>query len=514
MKVAIAASSQLAADAGGEIARLGGNAVDAAIAAALVSANTEPGVCALAGGAYVTVWAPERTPETFDGQVRMPGACLPDSDPGQGIEAVEMGYGGGISTLVGGGTVGVPATVAALDGASRRYGALPWPVLFEPVIDIVRRGFTLPEACRHYLGYSGTAIFARSAEGHGALHQPDGRLHDPGTPIIVPGLAESLERIARLGAGEFYRGELGAAIVAHVQAHDGRLTREDMAGCEALVRPALTVSLGDWQIATTPPPAIGGVTLGAMLLAAGWPLPAGRTPEALARLVGAQQLALDFRRRRLDGRSDVTAQAAMLLALAQTQRGAGLNSPSTVHVSATDTTGLCCAITLSAGYGSGLIAPGTGLWLNNCLGELELHAGALATAPPGTPLPSNMAPTAARSDRHRSALAIGSPGADRITTAIMQVLVHHLGAGIELQEAIAHPRLHLEFRDQQWQVAAEPGLDCASLGLPVRAFDALSMYFGGVGATRLDANNALVAAADPRRAGGVRVAGAPAVQTG
>lgn len=514
MKVAIAASSQLAADAGGEISRLGGNAVDAAIATALVCANTEPGVCALAGGAYVTVWAPERAPETLDGQVRMPGAGLPDNHRGQGVEAIEMAYGGGVSTLVGGGTVGVPATLAALDGAWQRYGALPWPVLFEPVIGITRQGFALPAACHHYLGYSGTAIFARSAEGHGALHRADGGLHEPGASIIVPGLAESLERIARLGAREFYRGEIAAAIVAHVQAHDGRLTHEDMAGCEALVRPALAVTLGDWQIATNPPPAIGGVTLAAMLLAAGWPLPAGRTRESLARLVGAQRLALDFRRRRLDGRSDVPAQAADLLALAQAQRGAGLNSPSTVHVSATDTTGLCCAITLSAGYGSGLIAPGTGLWLNNCLGELELHAGALATTSPGEPLPSNMAPTAARSDRHRSALAIGSPGADRITTAIMQVLVHHLGADVELHEAIANPRLHLEFRDNQWQVAAEPGLECTSLGLPVRKFDSLSMYFGGVGATRLDAGDILVAAADPRRAGGVRVDGAPAVQTG
>ncbi len=513
MKVAIAASSQLAADAGGRIARLGGNALDAAIAAALVCANTEPGVCALAGGAYVTLWPPDRAAVTFDGQVRMPGMGVPDGDHGQGVEAVEMAYGGGVSTLIGGGTVGVPATLAALDAAWRGYAELPWAVLFEPVIDVTRRGFALPQACHHYLGYSGNSIFARSVEGHGALHGADGALRPAGAPIVVPGLADSLARIARYGADDFYRGELADAIVTHVQAQGGRLSREDMAGCVALARPALTVTLGDWQIATNPPPAIGGVMLGAMLLASGWPLPTGRTREALARLVGAQRLALDFRRRRLDGRGDISGEATELLALAQAQPGAGQGSASTVHVSATDTAGLCCAITLSAGYGSGLIAPGTGLWLNNCLGELELHAGGLATATPGAPLPSNMAPTAARNDRQDSALAIGSPGADRITTALMQVLIDHLGAGIPLEEAIAHPRVHLESCDDQWQLAAEPGLDCASLGYPVRAFDALSMYFGGVGATRCNAGGLLEAAADPRREGGVSIDGPAPVQT-
>jgi gamma-glutamyltranspeptidase/glutathione hydrolase len=506
MRLAVAASSQLAADAGGEMARLGGNAVDAAIAAALVSANTEPGVCALAGGAFATIWAPGAAPETLDGQVRMPGSGLPAARMGRGAVEVELAYGGGIRTQVDAGAVGVPAALAALEAASRRHGALPWKVLFEPVIEITRRGFPLPSACHHYLGYSGEAVFGRSAEGHAALHD-GGRLRPPGAPIVVPGLADSLADIASQGAACFYRGELAAAIVAHVQQREGMLTLTDMAACQARVRPALRLAVGAWDIATNPPPAVGGAVLAAMLLAA-QRLPAMDDRAAsVARLVEVQRLALDFRRRHLDHSDDIPADVATLLALARRQGGIGLASPSTVHVSATDGDGRSCAITLSAGYGSGLIAPGTGLWLNNCLGELELNHRGLVFAPPGTPVPSNMAPTCARRRRDGAALAIGSPGADRITTAILQVLLAHFEGGLPLAAAIAAPRLHLEWRNQGWQAAVEPGLDISAMQLPVRHFDDQSMFFGGVGATALEASGELLAAADPRRAGGLCIAG-------
>ena len=108
--------------------------------------------------------------------------------------------------------------------------------------------------------------------------------------------------------------------------------------------------------------------------------------------------------------------------------------------------GLACAITLSAGYGSGVIPPGTGMWMNNCLGEMELNRRGLAGAPPGTRLPSNMAPTVARRN-DGTILAIGSPGADRITTALLCTLTGYLELGLSLAEAVCHPRAHVEFYD-------------------------------------------------------------------
>ncbi|TVQ43994.1 MAG: gamma-glutamyltransferase [Gammaproteobacteria bacterium] len=505
MNVAIAASSQLAADAGAAVAEAGGNAVDAAIAAALVSANTEPGVCALAGGGYVTIWPPDRPPETLDGQVRMPGAGLAPERLGGGAVAVDMAYGGGVTTLVDAGSVGVPGALAALETAWRRHGRIAWRQLFEPVTHVTQRGFPLPVACHHYLGYSAHPVFSRSPEGHAALHDDSGQLLPPGSPVVVPGLADSLALIGEEGAEAFYRGPLAEAMVAHVQARGGMLTHDDLANCQAIVRPALTLRVGDWQIATNPPPAVGGVMLAAMLLAAGWPLPAGADAGVTARLAAIQHWALDFRRTRLHGAQDTGPALTELLAGVQAHGKAALASPSTIHVSATDRAGLCCAVTLSAGYGSGLIPPGTGLWLNNCLGELELNSRGLVFGPPGTPVPSNMAPTCARHAGDGAALAIGSPGADRITTALFQVLLRFLGGQLPLAAAIAAPRLHLEYRDDRWQAAVEPGLDTRRLDLPVRAFDALSMFFGGVGATLRDAEGALVAAADPRRAGGTRV---------
>jgi gamma-glutamyltranspeptidase / glutathione hydrolase len=505
MRVAVAASSSLAADAGGEIAALGGNAVDVAIAAVLVSANTEPGVCALAGGGYVTVWPPAAAPETLDGQVRMPGAGLAAEQLGHGAVSVELAYGGGVTTLVDAGAVGVPAALAALEAAWRRHGRLPWGTLFRPAVALTREGFPLPAACHHYLRYSGDPVFGRSPEGHAALHDAEGRLRPPGERIKVPGLADSLETIARGGADVFYRGELARAIVGHVRERGGMLTLEDMAACRAEPRQALLIGLAGWQIATNPPPAVGGAVLGAMLLAGRWPPPAPATRAWARELARVQTLALDFRRRRLDRSADLPADAAALIELASAQRSSAPGSAATVHVSATDDDGLACAITLSAGYGSGLVPPGTGLWLNNCLGELELNRRGLVFGPPGTPLPSNMAPTCARRHDDGTVLAIGSPGADRITTAIHQVLLRHLGLRQPLAEAIAAPRLHLEYRESGWQAAAEPGLDTRDVGIPVRRFDEASMFFGGVGATACGRDGALVAAADPRRAGGTWV---------
>ena len=123
--VAVATTSQGAADAAAELHDLGGNAVDCAIAAAMYSINTEPGVCALAGSAYVTVWQPGRAPITIDGNVAVPGMDLPAGSPIV-AESVSMEYGGGIETVIGAASVAVPGTPAALQLAADRYSRVAW----------------------------------------------------------------------------------------------------------------------------------------------------------------------------------------------------------------------------------------------------------------------------------------------------------------------------------------------------------------------------------------------------
>ncbi|MCH8136955.1 MAG: gamma-glutamyltransferase, partial [Proteobacteria bacterium] len=139
-QVAVSTTSQLAADAAYEVASLGGNAVDCALAASLLAMNTEPGVCALAGGAYITVWKPGSDPLTIDGNVAIPGFGLAAEQCGGGVESVTRDYGGGSATLVGVGSVGVPGSLAAVDTAWRRYGQADWAHIFAPTIRATRDG--------------------------------------------------------------------------------------------------------------------------------------------------------------------------------------------------------------------------------------------------------------------------------------------------------------------------------------------------------------------------------------
>ncbi|MEX0975916.1 MAG: gamma-glutamyltransferase [Woeseia sp.] len=499
-RVAVATSSRLAADAACEIADRGGNAVDCAIAASLLTMNTEPGVCALAGGAYVTVWTAAGKPVTIDGNVAIPGiGLLHAADPAAAVP-LHVEYGGGIDTLVGCGSVAVPGSLAALEKASCEFGVLDWHELFLPTIRAVDAGFPLPPPCHYYLQFSGVAVFGRSKDGFDALHYPDGSLRKSGDPIKVPHLADSLRAIAAEGSRVFYEGDIARAMLRHVHENGGSLTRDDLLQYNAIVRDSLTVGLDGWHIAVNPPPAIGGAVLAAMLV--GFRNQPGNTwnSQSLQALVAVQQAALGYRRKHLDLSDDVSADVARLLKLARDGHLLDIAaSGSTVHTSAVDDNGLGCAITASSGYGSGEMPEGTGLWLNNCLGELELNRRGQSAAPAGARLPSNMTPAIAR--RHGTVLAVGSPGADRITTALHQFFVNFIQHGRELDAAVAHPRLHLELPASGTRIAFEPGMQPTDCPWPMTQYPQISMYFGGIGAALFDRQEGFSVAADPRREG-------------
>lgn len=505
-RVAVATSSELAAEAAAAVADAGGNAVDCALAASLMTMNTEPGVCALAGSAYVTVWASPGEPVTIDGNAAVPGLDAPPGALGSGADTVTMDYGGGIATLVGCGSVAVPGTLKAVYRAWQLFGKAAWRDLFAPVIAAVGDGFPLSKACHYYLGYSGRPIFGRSDAGFHALHDEAGHLLPAGTAIEVPGLADALTAIAEDGAEVFYAGELGKVITEHVQAGGGVLSRQDLQAYEAVERAALQTAVGPWTLATNPAPAVGGAMLSAMLLACRDMPQQPWDREALARLIDVQRACLDFRRRRFDQNADIAAAADILLeAAAQGTLLSKYASASTVHTSAVDEEGLACAITASAGYGSGEMPPGTGLWLNNCLGELELNRDGLDAGPAGVRLPSNMAPSVAR--KPGAVLAVGSPGADRITTALQQFLLNHLQMNMSMGDAIAHPRVHVDTSGETPRLMAEPGLDLPPLDLPVQTSSRLGMYFGGVACASFSTNDGFTVAADPRREGSTLLCG-------
>jgi gamma-glutamyltranspeptidase/glutathione hydrolase len=501
-KVAVATTSQLAADAAREVADVGGNAVDCALAAALLTINTEPGVCALGGSAFITIWSDGTDPVTVDGNVAVPGKGISENERKHGAVEITLAYGGGLTTLVGPGSVSVPGTLAAMEDAWQNYGSAPWRAIFEPTIRACREGFPLSGACRYYLGYSGDIIFGRSADGHKALHRDDGSLLDAGDTVHIPHLADTLDAIAEEGARLFYEGEIAQALSAHCRDGGGMLTLEDLSTYRAVERKPLLTNIGDWQLASNPPPAVGGSVLAAMLLACAGLRTDHWDSRSLSRLIDSQRACLDFRQRNLDLAEDVGAEAARLVEAARTgQLLSRWTSASTVHTSVVDDSGNGCAITASSGYGSGEMPAGTGLWLNNCLGEIELNRRGLDAGPPGARLPSNMTPAVARRDG--AVLAVGSPGADRITTAMQQFLINYMLLGMPLADAIAHPRVHVDTSGDEVQLKAEPGLDLPEVDLPVTVFPELVMYFGGVGAAVFDDNAGFAVAADPRREGGV-----------
>ncbi len=510
-QVAVAATGVQARDAGLGVVDDGGNAVDAAVAAALVAMSTEPGIVSLAGGGYVALWPLDGDPVVLDGGVAMPGLAAPPARRGSGVREVVTDYGGGVTLHAGAGSVAVPGAVQALALASERYGALPWSRLVAPAESAARDGYPTSRAGALYLGFVAESLFGDDPDARALVTGPDGHRLAAGEPAVNPDLADTLAALAEQGPRLLTTGAVGRRLVAQMADLGGLLGAEDLAAYEVTVRPALVRDVGAWQVALNPPPAVGGTVLAVMLGELVRRTPPG-SEVALADLIEVQRAVLGHRLDVLDTAADLEAAGAAMLEDVDRGGLASLpTSPSTAHVSAVDRDGQACAITVSSGYGAGLCVPGTGVLLNNCLGERELNVRGLHAGEPGRRIATNMAPTVARTSDGRS-LAIGSPGADRITTALLQVLAPAMLAGLDLAEAVARPRLHLR-RTPQWTVEHEPDADIAAAvvasGLAGRAYPGPHMYFGGVGAALRRADASLEAAGDDRREAAVGVSAAP-----
>jgi gamma-glutamyltranspeptidase / glutathione hydrolase len=484
--VAIAAPNEAAADAGEQVARAGGNAIDAALAAAMVTMVNEIGVVTLSSGGFVTVQpSGAGAPYTVDGWMDVPGR---DGVVDGGTWDVTTRYGGGLDITIGPGSVAVHGAVAAIGEAQRREGRLSWSEIVAPAIEVARAGIRLSAASRFYLTYVCDDIFGWDPVSRAALQDEHGAITTE--PIVMPDLARSLETIAADGPRALHTGELARQISADVLGRGGMLSMSDLAAYEPVVRPALVTRMDDWTLASTPPPSVGGVCLAAMLRLLGGRPHAVWDADDLAHLIAVQRAVLGHRLDVLDSSTELAEDARMFLELVENAPASVLESGSTAHVSATDSDGRACAVTVSSGYGSGMIAEGTGIWLNNCLGEKELNPAGRFGRPAGSRLLSNMAPTVARHS-DGSTLAIGSPGADRITTALAQVLAGYINAGLSLEEAVTHPRVHVHRAGRADE--------------EIRIETDLTMYFGGVGVARSGADGSLEAVADPRRNGVSRI---------
>lgn len=503
-KLLIAAGTRIVADAGIAMAQAGGNAVDAAIAAAIVSMCTDTGIMSPGSGAFIVVWPPDAEPAVIDGYVEMPGRGLPPGRFGQAMREVVFDYGGEMRSGVGFGAVATPGAFAGLASASEHYGTLPWGQLLAPAIEWVARGFPLTGGAAEYLRYTHAAIYSWHPDSYRILHHEDGSPLSEGDIVRIPYLADTLTELAEEGAGALYGGELGERIANGVQANGGLLGNDDLRAYREITREPVTVLLDGWTVATNPPPAVGGACLTGMLTVLEQLGTAHNADEEARHMVAAQHAVLDYRRRHMDGaHQNLPDKVRQLL---DGTDDVMLSAPSTTHISTVDASGCACAITASGGYGSGAMVDGTGFWLNNSLGELDLHPRGLQGLPVGSRLTSNMAPTIARRE-DGAVLAIGSPGASRITTAIAQVLWNFVARDMPLEAAVRHPRLHVESFPEQRTIACEPGLGVTAMrGLTPRPFTAPSMYFGGVQAALWTPDGGFDGVADARRGGSVAVA--------
>ncbi len=184
-----------------------------------------------------------------------------------------------------------------------------------------------------------------------------------------------------------------------------------------------------------------------------------------------------------------------------------LQSPNTTHLSVVTEDGGMVAVTMSMGYGAGIVIPELGIACNNSLGEPELNPKGFHQGERGQRIISNMAPTVAWNKTDRRRLAIGSPGASRITTSIAQTWLSVVLDGKSYEEAVSAPRIHVERYGDQFRAQYEPGIDTSLLGPPLvlRPFEAPNWYFGGVKLAGLDQQGRLHAVADRRRSGAVEL---------
>jgi gamma-glutamyltranspeptidase/glutathione hydrolase len=488
-RLAVAAGNRLGADAAAEVARAGGNAVDACLAAAVTGWVAAPFFTSLGGSGFVIVRSPDGRVEVTDGN-----NCMPSSAPeprGQSLERVYLDYSNGMYTGIGGASVAVPGVLAGVHRAWELHGSIEWAALFGPAIAAARAGIALPRTSAYYLSETWPAIWSRYAEAR-ALFGSGAPLSE-GHLLVQPELAEVLEAVAVEGPGALYGGEVGDDIVSAVASDGGFVSAEDLRSYEAVVRAPVATEAFGWKVESNPPPAVGGALL-THLLELLRSAPLGDPAQRLRAFVEAEEAVIGYRRDRYEDPGDVAiAYEEAMAAL----RASGAASPSTTHASAADSDGLVCALSESCGYGAGLVV--RGIVLNNTLGEEELNPMGAHRLAPGSRCHSNMAPTVASGPE--VVVGLGSPGADRIVGAVAQTFLRLALDGLPLAEAVAAPRAHLARKPAGPLLCFEPGLPGETLGYPLRPYDDLHMFFGAVQAASVASDGSVDAAHDPRRSG-------------
>ena len=465
----VVSADRLASEAGVSILREGGNAVDAAIAVGFALAVVHPCCGNLGGGGFLLARMADGREAVIDFRETAPAASTRDMFLDAAGKPVRD------ASLIGGRSVGVPGTVAGLALAGERFGTRPLARLIEPARHLAGDGFALPRGEADILAL-GAARLRRDPSAAAVFLHPDGSPLRTGERLIQTDLARTLEAVAAGGPAAFAHGSIAAAIVAAARDGGGLLTAADLAAYVPRERSPLHCAYRGLTLLVVPPPSSGGVTLCEILgVAERFDLRAMSWHSAAAVHVLAEAMRHAFVDRNtylgdpdfvdnptewllspshLDGlRAAIGPRATPTASVAV--GAAPHERPETTAFAVVDAAGNAVSVTytLNGGFGAGVMAPGTGVLLNDEMDDFltapgvpnlfGLVQGARNAVAPGKRPLSSMAPSIALRDG-RLAMVLGSPGGSRIITAIAETIINQVDYGMTAQEAVDAPRLHMQ----------------------------------------------------------------------
>jgi|RhiMethySRZTD1v2_1073278.scaffolds.fasta_scaffold30312_4 gamma-glutamyltranspeptidase / glutathione hydrolase len=506
MRGVVAAGHPLTAEAGADVLRAGGNAVDAAVAAVLMSFVAEAPLTGPGAGGFMVVHARGEN-HLLDFFVAAPGLGLEDREPGELVPIdVRFSEDAVQRFNIGAASCGAYGTTVGLAEILRRFGSVGLGDLTDAPARAARDGVEVVPM-QAFL-YTVLAPIVTSTPECAAMYAPDGQLLREGDTFRAPELGDLLDRLGAEGPGFLYTGDVAAAVSDWVLERGGMLSREDLASYEVIEREPARVTYRGREVLTNPPPSSGGILIAdalGILERLGRP----HDPFVIAEVIEETNRARDAEF--LEGLAtegfleQFLAKQALDTVATEVRSRLG----NTTHISVMDAEGACASVTCSNGSCSGVVVPGTGMHVNNMLGEQDLNPLGFHRHAPGARVPSMMAPTVVLADGEPE-IAIGSAGSNRIRSAILQTVLHVIDDGMAAQDAVSAPRLHVE----EGQVDAEPGVDAAALdrleqgSWTVRRWSELNLFFGGVQAVARNPDTGrLTGGGDPRRGGVATVVG-------
>jgi len=461
----VVSQNAIGARVGADVLRKGGNAVDAAVATAFALAVVLPRAGNIGGGGYMLVhMAPRNGKPAIDLAIDYYGQASRNTTPDLLLDAKgkfdrAKGY-----SMKG---VSIPGTVAGLWEAHKRFGTLPWGTLIAPAIALAEKGVVLSDD-EAKANAEQKKDMADDSAAMAIYFKPDGSAYQPGEVWKQPDLAATLKLIAAKGRDGFYTGPLAAKLAAGIKAGGGVIDTTDLAGYQPIVSQPIWSSYRGNRIAYMPPTASGVSVAEAMNILEKFPVREARWGSVANLHLLAETMKIVWSDRRLVGgapdwktpatglaNKDYAAERAKLISL---DRSLGekdvpdgnpypYESKDTTHFSIVDAAGdaVSNTYTLSASYGAHVVAPGTGVLLNNSLGNLAwgaARAGDKATAPvPGKRVGSTITPMIVFKE-DKPWLVTGTPGGGYIIATMVQMLSNVIDFRLNVAEAAERPRMN------------------------------------------------------------------------